>query len=79
MPDRTPRPPRATPLAWLAQLRWSWLDVRLGLRLLRKHPILNLAALFALAVGIPVGLAPGHLARAIEAPLPGDADGRNLR
>jgi putative ABC transport system permease protein len=59
-----------------AQLRFSWLDVKVGLRMLRKHPMLNLAAVFALAVGIPVGLAPSHLARALEAPLPGDADDR---
>ena len=59
-----------------AQLRFSWLDVKVGLRMLRKHPMLNLAAVFALAVGIPVGLAPSHLARALEAPLPGDAADR---
>jgi len=60
----------------VTQLRFSWLDVRVGLRLLRKHPMVNLAAVFALAVGIPVGLAPSHLARALEAPLPGDAEDR---
>ncbi len=59
-----------------AGLRFSWLDVKLGLRMLPKHPMLNLAAVFALAVGIPVGLAPSHLARVLEAPLPGDADNR---
>ena len=59
-----------------AQLRFSWLDVKLGLRMLVKHPMLNLAAVFALAVGIPVGLAPSHLAQALMAPLPGDADNR---
>src|SRR5688572_19779841 len=63
-------------LASFAQLRFSWLDVKVGLRMLRKHPMLNLAAIFALAVGIPVGLAPSHLARALEAPLPGDTDDR---
>jgi putative ABC transport system permease protein len=63
-------------LASFTQLRFSWLDVKLGLRMLPKHPMLNLAAVFALAVGIPVGLAPSHLARALEAPLPGDADDR---
>jgi putative ABC transport system permease protein len=63
-------------LASFAQLRFSWLDVKVGVRMLRKHPMLNLAAVFALAVGIPVGLAPSHLARALEAPLPGDADDR---
>jgi predicted permease len=61
-------------LASFAQLRFSWVDVKVGLRLLRKHPMLNMAAVFALAVGIPVGLAPSHLARALEAPLPGDAE-----
>ena len=63
-------------LASIMQLRVSWLDVKSALRLLRKHPMLNLAAVFALAVGIPVGLAPSHTARALEAPLPGDADNR---
>jgi predicted permease len=63
-------------LATFAQLRFSWIDVRIGLRMLRKHPMLNLAAIFALAVGIPIGLAPGHLVRALEAPLPGDPDNR---
>ena len=63
-------------LASFAQLRFSWVDVKVGLRMLRKHPMLNLAAIFALAVGIPVGLAPSHLARALEAPLPGDGDDR---
>lgn len=63
-------------LASFAQLRFSWIDVKVGVRMLRKHPMLNLAAIFALAVGIPVGLAPSHLARALEAPLPGDAGDR---
>ena len=63
-------------LASLAQIRFSWLDVRLGLRLLVKHPMLSLAAVFALAVGIPIGLAPSHVARVLEAPLPGDAGDR---
>lgn len=59
-----------------AQVRFSWVDVKVGLRTLRKHPMLNLAAVFALAVGIPIGLAPSHVARALQAPLPGDADDR---
>jgi predicted permease len=59
-----------------ARLGFSWLDVKLGLRMLPKHPMLNLAAIFALAVGIPVGLAPSHLARALEAPLPVDTGNR---
>ena len=60
----------------LAPFCFSWIDVNVALRLLRKHPMLNLAAIFALAVGIPVGLAPSHVVRALEAPLPGDSDGR---
>ncbi len=54
----------------------SWLDVKLAFRMLMKNPILSLAAVFALAVGIPVGIAPAHLARALKAPLPGDTDNR---
>lgn len=46
----------------------SWLDVKLGLRMLVKHPGLSLVAVFALAVGIPVGMAPTHLVNALEAP-----------
>ena len=58
------------------KFRFSWVDVKVGLRMLRKHPMLNLAAVLALAVGIPVGLAPSHLVRALEAPLPGDPNDR---
>ncbi len=36
----------------------SWLDVKLGRAMLRKHPGLTLVSVFALAIGIPVGLAP---------------------
>lgn len=53
-----------------------WLDVKLGLRMLVKHPGLTWVAVFALAVGIPVGMAPSHLADAVEAPLPEDAANR---
>jgi predicted permease len=55
---------------------FSRVDLKVGLRGLRQHPMLNLAAIFALAVGIPVGLAPAHVARALEAPLPNDAGNR---
>lgn len=63
-------------LRWFDQVRFSWIDVRLGLRMLVKHPWLTLAAVFALAVGIPVGLAPIHLSEAVEAPLPEDPGNR---
>ncbi|MBX3175688.1 MAG: ABC transporter permease [Gemmatimonadaceae bacterium] len=63
-------------LSSIAEIRFSWLDLKMAVRLLRKYPMLNLAAVFALAVGIPVGVAPSHVARALSAPLPGDTDNR---
>lgn len=63
-------------LRWFDQMRFSWIDIKLGLRMLVKHPLLSLAAVFALAVGIPIGLAPSHVARAVLAPLPGDTENR---
>ncbi|MEE8117669.1 MAG: ABC transporter permease, partial [Gemmatimonadales bacterium] len=50
--------------------------MKLGLRMLVKHPGMTCVAIFALAIGIPVGLAPGHLVNAIEAPLPVDEGDR---
>ncbi len=60
----------------MAKLGFSWLDVKIGLRMLVKHPGLSVVAVFALAVGIPVGLAPTHLVNAIEAPPPIDESDR---
>jgi len=57
-------------------LRFSWLDVRLGVRMLLKYPGLTLVATFALAIGIPVGLAPMHAVDALQSNLPEDPDGR---
>ena len=54
----------------------SWLDVKLGLRMLRRRPVMAAAALFALMVGIPASMVPGHVARILEAPLPEDAADR---
>ena len=46
--------------------RWtpafSWLDVKLGTRMMRKYPGVSLAIVFALTIGIPVSLLPSHLA-----------------
>jgi predicted permease len=60
------------PSAW----RPSVLDVRLGLRSMVRTPGLSLVAVGALAIGIPVGLAPMHAVDALERPLPEDPDGR---
>ena len=48
----------------------SLLDVKLGVRMLARQPMLTLVAVFALAVAIPVGLVPEHFTSAVEAPLP---------
>jgi putative ABC transport system permease protein len=40
---------------------FSWLDVKLGMRMMRKYPGVSLAIVFALAIGIPVSLLPHHL------------------
>ncbi|MDA1104420.1 MAG: ABC transporter permease [Gemmatimonadetes bacterium] len=57
---------------------FSLLDRKLGLRMMGKHPGMTLVTVFALAVGIPVGLTPTHLANALEAPLP-VPDGHRVR
>ena len=66
---------------WAESLRvsaWrpSFLDVRLGIRTIVRNPGLSFVAVCALAIGIPVGLAPMHAVEALERPLPGDPDGR---
>jgi predicted permease len=60
------------PSAW----RPSLVDVRFGLRTIVRTPGLSFVAVCALAIGIPVGLAPMHAVDALERPLPGDPDGR---
>src|SRR5512134_948510 len=50
----------------------SWLDVKLGLRMLFKQPGLTLVAVFALSIGIPASLIPLHVFAALQAPLPFD-------
>jgi predicted permease len=60
------------------ELRFSWIDVKLGVRMLRKHPGLTLVSVFALGVAIPVGLAPLQLFSAFRAPLP-VRDGDRIR
>lgn len=59
-----------------SSIRLSWIDVRLGLRMLIKYPTLTMVALFALTIALPVCLAPMHMALAVESTLPEDPDGR---
>ena len=62
----------------LDQIQFSWIDVKLGARMLRKHPGLTVVSLFALGVAIPVGLAPLQFFSAFRAPLPVE-DGARIR
>ena len=48
----------------------SWLDVKLAVRMLMKQPGLTLVAIFALAIGIPIGLLPLHVLDSLAGPLP---------
>ena len=59
----------------------SWLDAKIGFRMLRKQPMLTVVGGIAIAVGIPVGLFPGHLQRSFMQPIPvdGGADIRMIR
>ncbi len=57
-------------------LPFSTLDLRLGARMLGRHPVVSAVVVFSLVVGIPVGLLPVLLEDALDAPVPGDPDGR---
>lgn len=69
---------------WRARLRRprlpgvSWLDVKLAGRMLVKHPALTLVGVFALAIGIPVALAPLQMHHVFNTPLPFDEGDRIL-
>jgi predicted permease len=51
-------------------LGFSWLDVKLGVRMLGKQPILTVVAGLTLALGIPAALAPSHAMRLFYIDLP---------
>lgn len=57
-------------------LPFSTLDLRLGARMLGRHPVVSAVVVFSLVVGIPVGLLPVLLEDALDAPVPGDPEGR---
>jgi hypothetical protein len=50
---------------WFQGMGASWLDVRLGIRMLFLHPGLTLVAVFALSIGIPASLIPIHIIDAL--------------
>ena len=53
-----------SPASW-SEVGISRLDLKLGLRMLVKHPWLTLVVVFALGIGIPASLAPHHLIDAV--------------
>lgn len=76
-----PSPRRGLQGSGIAGLGASWLDVKLGIRMLRRQPMLTIVGGIAIAFGIPTGLFPGHLQRSYLLPLPvdGGADIRVIR
>jgi hypothetical protein len=55
---------------------FSWLDVKLGFRMLLRHPGLTVVSVIALSIGIPASLIPIHGYRAMVAQLPFDEGDR---
>lgn len=48
----------------------SWLDVKLGVRMLGKEPLLTAVAIVTLAIGIPSSLTPVHVLGMLDSTLP---------
>ncbi len=59
-------------------LGFSWLDVKLGMRMMLKYPGVSLGIVFALAVGIPVSLVPNHLLDALTGESPPFDEGERV-
>jgi putative ABC transport system permease protein len=53
--DHVEKARRARGLAWFDELRFSWLDVKLGARMLLKYPVLTIVGGFSMAFAIWVG------------------------
>jgi predicted permease len=56
----------------------SWIDVKLGIRMLGKQPILSAVAGLTLALGIPAALIPTHILGVLDDELPVDEGHRVL-
>jgi hypothetical protein len=57
---------------------FSWIDVKLGMRMMRKFPGASIAIVLALAVGIPLSLLPNHLVGAALRKSPPFEDGERV-
>jgi putative ABC transport system permease protein len=53
--DHVEKARRARGLAWFDELRFSWLDLKLGARMLVKYPVLTIVGGFSMAFAIWVG------------------------
>ena len=56
--DQVEKARRARGLAWFDALRFSWLDVKLGGRMLIKYPVLTIVGGISMAFAIWVGEGP---------------------
>jgi predicted permease len=66
------------PSAFRLHPSFSWLDVKLGLRMIPRHPGVSLVIVFSLALGIPVSLLPHHLLDAATGQSPPFHDGERV-
>ena len=64
------REDRAAPAARRKSGPFSWLDVKLSLRMLLRNPGLTIVSIITLSIGIPASLIPVHGMNAAFAPLP---------
>jgi putative ABC transport system permease protein len=61
----------------LAEIRVSWLDLKLGVRMFVKHRALSLVTVFGMSVAIAIGAGYfGVFGRMLDTQLPFDAEGR---
>src|SRR5918999_5950276 len=61
--DQVEKARRARGLAWFDEMRFSWLDLKLGGRMLVKYPALTVIATIAVAFAIAVGTVGFEIAR----------------
>lgn len=76
MTDRRPVKRMRAVLDSRTGLGISWLDVKLGVRMLGKEPLLTAVAILTLATGIPTSLTPAHMLSIFDSTFPVDEGDR---